>query len=76
MSEPNFEDFVALVRQSGLPHDSVELERLFEGYLKLQRMIGTLNRPTDLGTGLAVDFQPELIDGTFDDCRSKSKACR
>lgn len=61
MSEPNFDDFAALVRQSGMPHDRVDLDRLFEGYLKLQIMMRALNRPADLTTGLAVDFQPERL---------------
>lgn len=61
VSEGKFEDFVVLVRQSGLPYDDVDLERLFDGYLKLQGMISTMKRPANLTTGLAVDFQPEPV---------------
>lgn len=62
MAETTFEDFVVLVRQSGLPHDDVDLELLFDGYLKLQGMIASLRRPSDLTTGLAVGFQPEPVE--------------
>ncbi|MGQ3292836.1 MAG: hypothetical protein ACT6U0_11570 [Shinella sp.] len=61
MPETSFEDFVVLVRQSGLPHDAVDLAQLFDGYLKLQRMIAALTRPSALTTGLALDFQPEPL---------------
>ena len=61
MSETSFDDFVVLLRQKDFPQDGIQVEQLYEGYLKLQRLIGELNRPSDPDTGLAVNFQPELL---------------
>lgn len=61
MPETSFEDFVVLVRQSGLPYDDTTLERLYDGYLKLRRMVTAVNRPSDLTTGLALDFKLEPV---------------
>lgn len=61
MNEPAFDDFVVIVRQSGLPLDGIDLKQLFDGYLKFQAMIHPLKRPSDLETGLAVLFRPEPV---------------
>lgn len=61
ITEVSFEDFKALVRQTGVPEEHVQLERLYEGYLKLRRMVRSLHRPADLETGPATDFQPMSI---------------
>lgn len=62
MTAPDFNDFVVLVRQSGLPHNEVDLERLFDGYRKLRTMMQAVNRPSDLTTGLAISFRPEPVE--------------
>jgi len=59
--EINLADFEVLLKQNGLPQDRIRVEQLYEGYLKLRAMVCTLRRPTDLKTGLAVDFKPTLL---------------
>lgn len=59
--EINLANFEILLKQNGLPQDRIRVEQLYEGYLKLRAMVCTLHRPTDLKTGLAVDFKPTLL---------------
>lgn len=53
--EPDLEEFAILVRRTGLPLDGTDLSSLRDGYIKMQRLVGALNRPQDMTT------EPPLI---------------
>lgn len=57
----DFEEFAALLRQSGFSYHEDALGQLFEGYCKFQSMTEAFNRPWDPVTGLAEEFRPEPV---------------
>ena len=59
--EISIEEFAVLARQTGLPLEEGQLERLREGFLKLQAMVADLNRPDEMTGELASIFRPEPV---------------
>jgi hypothetical protein len=52
------DDFRGVARQSGLPLTDEQVEILFAGYGKLQRMLESLERPSSPATAPALLFRP------------------
>lgn len=55
------EDFRTMARQSGLPFTDEQLDLLFEGYGKLERMLDAIGSPSDPATPPAVVFVPAAL---------------
>lgn len=51
-------EFAVLARRCGAPLSNEEIDRLYEGFLLLQRILAELDRPADVRAEPALLFTP------------------